>query len=112
MATEALTPQAAAGQPPRLQIAYETGLTGGDDYIFANDGKTRLLVKKGAGTASVLTFTSTKSVRGLAVADPTVTVPVTEDVIIGPFEVDLYGVEVAVSNLTNEGNVSLAVLRG
>ncbi len=111
MATVALDVQTKTGQPPRRRFTTIGGLSSGDDYTFPNDGRTKLRVTKGAGSASVLTFVSRKTVNGLDVEDPTVTVATGGSTEIGPFSVDLYGTTVAISGITNEANVSLAVYR-
>ena len=111
MATVPLVVQTKTGQPPRRRLTMAGSLTSGDDYTFPNDGRTKLRATKGAGTASVLTFTTKKTVNGLDVEDPTVTVATGGTTDIGPFSVDLYGTTVAISDVTNESNLSLAVYR-
>jgi len=111
MATVPLTVQTKTGTPPSVRLAPTGSLTAGDDYTFPNDGRTRLLVSKGAGAASVLTFVTTKTVSGLAVADPTVTVATSQRREIGPFSVDLFGTTVQISGITNEDNLSLNAIR-
>ena len=106
-----MTVQTKTGTPPSVRFAPTGSLTAGDDYTFANDGRTRIIVGKGAGTASVLTFVTTKTVSGLAVADPTVTVAANQRREIGPFSVELYGTTVAISSITNEDGVTLSVVR-
>jgi len=111
MATVPLTVQIKTGTPPSVRLSSTGSLTAGDDYTFPNDGRTRLIVGKGAGTAAVLTFVTTKTVSGLAVADPTVTVATNQRREIGPFPIDLFGATVAISGITNEDNVTLSAIR-
>ena len=112
MATIDLAIQSGAGQPGGVTLTMTSGLTAGDDYTFNNDGRTYLYAVKGNAADSVLTFTTTKTVNGLAVADPTRTVARSSTERIGPFPVDLYGSVVAVSAVTNEGSLGLAAVRG
>jgi len=111
MATVALTVQSKSGEPPSVRLAPTGSLTAGNDYTFPNDGETRLVVSTGAGKARVLTFVTKKTVGGLAVADPTVTVAANQRREIGPFSIDLYGTEVAISSITEEANTTLTVIR-
>ena len=112
MATINLAIQNGAGQPGEIAITFTDSLTAGDDYTFDNDGRTYLYAVKGNAASSVLTFTTTKTVSGLAVADPTRTVARNTTSRVGPFPVDLYGTVVAISSLTNEGSLGLAAVRG
>src|SRR4051812_41088866 len=57
---------------------------------FANTGKQFLLVNNGAIGAKVLTFVSAATLDGLAVADPTVSVPAGESWLIGPFKPSVF----------------------
>lgn len=70
-----------------LTMAYTGGLTTTDTYTVRNNGKTFLHFKKtGAGICTV-TIVTPGTVRGLAIADQTVSVPATTgDVMIGPFD--------------------------
>ena len=98
-------------EPPRVTVNVVDSLTAGDDYTFANDGRTYLLVVKGNSGNSVLTFVTQQTVNGLAVADPTVQVNRNVTRKIGPFPVSLYGDVVEISGITNETNVGLFVYR-
>lgn len=69
-------------------IAMTSADTGGDSW--ANSGAEALLVEN-AGTSSVtLTFTTYKTVDGLAVNDLQVVVPAGETHLVGPFPTDIY----------------------
>ena len=112
MATVALAVQdLSSGNPKGGALTYHGSLTAGDDYTIPNDGRTKVILRKAAGTASVVTFVSVKTVQGLAVADPTVTVAVNTAQKRGPFPVDIYGTTLAISGITNEANFSIAVYR-
>ena len=112
MATIDLAVQVGTGQPGAVALTFTDSLTAGDDYTFDNDGRTYLYAAKGNAAASVLTFTTTKTVNGLAVADPTHTVARSTTSRYGPFPVDLYGTVVAIATVTNEGSLGLAAVRG
>lgn len=57
-----------------------------DSYRFLNDGKIVLLFEKTGAGACTVTVTTPATLGGIAVADPTYTVPAsTGDVVIGPF---------------------------
>ena len=111
MPTIPLAVQSKTGTPPRVRFTVTSGLTALDDYTFPNDGKTKVRVTKGGGSASVLTFVTKRTVRGLDVADPTVSVAAAGTVDIGPFAIDLFSTTVEISGITNEANLSLAVYR-
>ena len=112
MATVEITVAAQAGQPATHEVNYTAALSTGDDYTISNDGRTFLLARKASGTASVITFSTTKQVQGLDVEDPTVSAPSSEDArLIGPFPIDLYGDEVAISGITNVAGLTLAAFR-
>lgn len=58
---------------------------------FPNNGRCFAEVKNAGGTQDVVTITSTITVGGLTVQDPTVTVPITTgDKMFGPFPTDVY----------------------
>jgi len=58
-----------------------------DSYRFLNDGKVVLLAEKSGAGACTATVVTPATLRGLAVADPTYTVPATTgDVACGPFD--------------------------
>lgn len=64
---------------------------------FLNDGNTYLLCVGGAA-AKTLTFVTPGSVDGLALADLTVSVGITENKVFGPFPVALFGTRVEVTH--------------
>lgn len=57
---------------------------------FGNNGKQYLLVYNGSGSTRTLTITSQETVDGLAVADPTVSIPTLTSMLIGPFKPSVY----------------------
>lgn len=62
-----------------------------DTFQIPNDGRTLLHVKKSGAGACTVTLQTPGTVRGQAIADPTVVVPATTgDRMIGPFPVDLF----------------------
>jgi hypothetical protein len=57
-----------------------------DGHEFTNDGKTFLQVKNTSGSPITVTLQTPATVDGVALADPTVSVPATTgDKMIGPF---------------------------
>jgi hypothetical protein len=65
---------------------------------FANDGNTFLLCTGGAA-AKTITFVTSATLDGLAVADLTASVGISENKVFGPFPVGVYG---EVVQLTHE----------
>ncbi len=57
---------------------------------MANNGKQYLLVKNGDTGAHVLTFVTTPTIDGLAIADPTVSIAAGETKLIGPFKPSVF----------------------
>ncbi len=112
MADRRLTPEPipAAG----LAATYLSDLLTADTHQISNDGRVILHFKKsGAGSCTVTVLTA-RTIGGLAVADPTKTVPATTgDLFIGPFPAGLYNngdgdVEMTVSEVTG---LTLALIR-
>lgn len=81
--TLAVQPVSRAGLEPAYAAAEADG------NAFLNDGRTMLHVKNGA-TNVVATLQIPRTLDGQAVADPTVTVPATEERMIGPFPPGVY----------------------
>lgn len=86
MATVALTPET-VGKPGGSELSGPTynSIATGNTYTWRNSRRVMLHFKKsGAGNATI-TFTTPATVGGLAVADPTITVPAsTGDVMVSP----------------------------
>jgi len=61
---------------------------GGDE--FANNNVEFIHAKCTGGSPIIITIVTSKTVDGLAIADRTVTVPVNEDRMIGPFDKSIY----------------------
>lgn len=72
--------------------ATDTGsLSTSDTYLVNNDGNVILHFKKSEAVDATITFDTPGTVRGLAIANPTVTVPAsTGDIMVGPFPVDTF----------------------
>jgi hypothetical protein len=66
-------------------------IVGTTNYVMKNDGRTFFrFYKTGAATCTV-TFISNETIRGLALASPTLVVPATTgDVYAGPFEPTIF----------------------
>lgn len=93
-----------------LEPAYTAAAADGNS--FPNDGRTFLHVKNGA-TDVVVTTRITKVVDGQAVTNPTVTVPATEERMIGPFPPGLYNQsdDTVYVDYDDEANVTIAAIR-
>jgi len=102
-----------------VQPVSLTGLTptfpaaagGGDE--FSNDGRTLFRVKNGGGGSITVTFTTPKSIKGVAIADPAITVAAGAEMYIGPFDPEIFNaadgnVDVAYSGVTT---VTVAAVR-
>ncbi len=83
-----------------------------DGGAFGNDGRTFLHVKNGA-TAVVVTIRIPVKVDGQAVTNPAVTVPATQERMIGPFPPGIYnqpGSDIHV-DFDDVSNVTVAAVR-
>lgn len=93
---------------------YQGSLSTSDTYTFPNDGRVFLHVKKTGAGICTATVTTPGTVRGKAIADPTISIPATTgDKLIGPFPTDLYNdasglVTVAFSDIAG---LTVAVVR-
>lgn len=67
---------------------------------FANDGRTFLHVKRAGGGTVVVTLTTPGTIKGVAIADPTVTVGSGSEKMIGPFDPSIFN--------ASDGNVDFA----
>jgi hypothetical protein len=77
---------ALAGTTP----SYSAG-DAANGHQFVNDGQTFLHVKNTGGGACTVTLTTPATIGGVALADPTVSVPMTSgDKMIGPFDPSLF----------------------
>ena len=99
-----------------VATAADTTLVGldgvgvGNGITFANDGRMFIEVENGA-TQTIATVVTQSTVDGLAVADPTYTVPLNQDHLFGPWPPSIYNtaagrVEVHFSDIT-DGTVSV-----
>ncbi len=74
-----------------LTATYLSDILTPDTHQIANDGKVWLHAKKSGAGNAILTFVTPKTVGGLAVADPAITVVATTgDKFIGPFLPNLF----------------------
>lgn len=79
------------GAGAALATSYNGSLSISDTYYFQNDGRTFLHAKKTGAGACTVTADTPANARGVAIANPTYTVPATTgDVLIGPFAPDLF----------------------
>jgi len=108
MATLTLQQIVQAGLEPTYQAADSGG-----ELIPNSDGRSLLHIKNSGAATRTVTFTSTKVVNGLALADQAVSVPAGEDRIVGPFPQDVFNngsSQVAVS-YDNEADLTIAALK-
>lgn len=74
-----------------------------DGFLFPNDGKTFLhIVNANVGSAVVVTFQTPQTIAGLAVAELTLSVPLSSRRIVGAFPRETFNVQSG----TNLGDVS------
>ena len=92
-----------------------TALTAGDTLKVANDGRVLLAFEKSGVGAAVVTLTTPATVAGgVAVADPTVTVPAsTGDVVVGPFPAGIFSDDAGDLSFSvdDDAGLTVAVLR-
>ena len=83
--------------PPRLAPTFTSNaLNAGNTYTIANDGRT-ILVFKGGSADMTVTVATPVTYRGLAVVDPEITLTGGTEVIVGPFDSELYGATLSFS---------------
>ena len=87
-----------------VNLAVAACTSGGD--TVANDGKTRLIFTNGSGGTLTVTLATSQTYKGLALADPTVAVTAGDVWAAGPFDLKLYGSNIAI---TYSGVTSLTV---
>lgn len=108
MATVAITPQYVTDEGADITF---TAIDATDTYTLDNDNRTVLYVKNTGGSGATITLDIPKNVLGLAVTDPTVTVPATTgERFIGPFPPNLYGATMTFTNDQATG-VTVAAIR-
>lgn len=92
MAIVTLTPvEAPADGAAAVTVTRTSSLSTSNTYRFLNDGATILLFEKTGAGACTVTTTTTAEANGIAVANPTYTVPAsTGDVVIGPFACNVF----------------------
>ena len=96
-----------------LNAAYTVGLSAADAYTVRNDGQTVLHFKKGAGTPSVITVQTPLQVDGLDLEELTATVPINDDLFLGPFPPGTFNDPTFLLRftVTEVGNLTVAALR-
>lgn len=92
MAIVPLTPNVLNGGAGAAKAVALTGsLSVSDTYTFPAGNNVFLACRKSGAGACTVTAVTPNAVRGVALADPTYTVPATTgDVLIGPFPPDLF----------------------
>lgn len=84
-----------------------------DGSKFANDGRTFLHVKNGAGAPITVTVQTPGTVDGLAIADQAIVVTNAEERMIGPFPPGIYNQSdgMVYADYSSVTTVTIAVLR-
>lgn len=92
MAVITLTPiEAPTDGNAAVNVTRSASLSTSNTYRFLNNGKCVVLIEKSGAGACTVTVTSSATVNGIAVVDPTFTVPAsTGDVVIGPFACNVF----------------------
>jgi hypothetical protein len=111
MARTALTPQniAVAGLAPSFSAGDAA-----NGHEFANDGATFLEVKNAGGSPITVTLLTPYTYQGVAITDPTVSVPATTgDRMIGPFPTTVFNTAGGLMqfDLSGATSVTVAVFR-
>jgi hypothetical protein len=60
---------------------------------FANDGKVMIVAQNSGASSYTLTFTTQKTIDGLAIPDLTITIPAGEFALVGPFPKSVYNTD-------------------
>jgi len=71
-----------------VKPSYTAAAAAGDE--FANNGRTFLHVKNSSVSAITVTLTTPASIDGVAITDPTISVPGGEERMIGPFPQSIF----------------------
>lgn len=112
MPTVTLTPVAASRTTPVvITAAAGTAVVSGNDYVFANDGNSRLVILNSANSTTV-TIATPGTVDGLAIADRTYTVASSANVVAGPFPTAIYNNNSGQVSFTVNQNAEVFVIRG
>lgn len=78
-----------AGLTPSFTAPTQAGAGGG--WAFPNTGDQVIRIKNAAGSPVIATLLTPATIGGIAIADPTVSIPATTgDVTIGPFDPSLF----------------------
>jgi hypothetical protein len=94
-----------------LDASY-TSVNSSDTYLIQNTGSLIVHVKNEDTSSETVTVPTPKTINGLTVQDPTVTVSASGDKFIGPFPVGLYnnGQDMSLT-FSNGTSTSVAVLK-
>jgi hypothetical protein len=105
MATLTINPVVRAGL--NLTTVDTAAAGGGDEFV--NTGREMFYANNASGGAIVITFVTTPTVDGLAIADRTVSVPAGEIMVVGPFATSQYNDTAEKIQVTYDGVTSLTV---
>ena len=112
MPTVTLTPVAASRTTPVvITAASGTAVASGNDYVFANDGNSRLVILN-SSSSNTVTIITPNTVDGLSVADRTYTVSSSANVVVGPFPTSVYNNGSGQVTFTVSQNAEVFVIRG
>lgn len=112
MPTVTLTPiPASRTTPVDITAASGTAVSSGNDYVFANDGNTRLVILN-SSSSNTVTIATPNTVDGLAISDRTYTVASSDNVVAGPFPTSIYNNASGQVSFTVSQNAEVFVIRG
>lgn len=90
-----------------VAVALAAAAAGGDEFV--NDGRTWLHVKNGGASPRTVTIVTPQTVLNLAVADQVVSIPATDERLIGPFPAQTYNGTNGRASITYDAVTSLTV---
>jgi len=112
MPTVTLTPVAASRTTPVvITAASGTAVASGNDYVFANDGNSRLVILN-SSSSNTVTIITPNTVDGLSVTDRAYTVASSANVVVGPFPTSVYNNGSGQVTFTVSQNAEVFVIRG
>lgn len=112
MPTVTLTPLASSRTTPVvITAASGTAVVSGNDYVFANDGNTRLIILN-SSSSNTVTIATPNTVDGLAISDRTYTVASSANGVAGPFPTAIYNNASGQVSFTVSQNAEVFVIRG
>lgn len=94
-----------------LEASY-TSINSTDDYLIQNDGRVLIHVKNTDAAVETVTLTTGRTINGLTIQDPTVSVTASSEFFIGPFAPGVYndGQDLKIG-FSNGTATTVAVLR-